>query len=94
MKYLISIGIVTVHFLVVAYACTPLFATFAEIPIRGANYDLGNQASIERALNVVRSTTIEEMRTFWSYVIWPLVALAGIDSVIIVGLIFRSSHGR
>jgi glucan phosphoethanolaminetransferase (alkaline phosphatase superfamily) len=92
-KYLISIGIVLVNLLVIVYACAPLFVTFAKIPVSGVGYDIGNRASIERALSAVRTKTIEEMRVFWSQFIWPLAVIAAIDTAAIVIIIFRRSKG-
>jgi hypothetical protein len=76
MKWFCASLLVIVNFVVILHAITPLYITFAELPVEGVAFEVGNKPSIDRALMRVRSQTIEQFRDFWSGHIWPLAWLA------------------
>jgi hypothetical protein len=91
-KWILSIVLLTLNVVIIFWAATYEFATFAQLPPKDVHYVVGDKASIETALIKNRSDAIEDMRGFFGR---PVLILSGLAVVnLTVGLILLFTRKR
>lgn len=91
-KWILSIFLLVLNVVIIFWAATYEFATFAQLPPKDVHYVAGDKGSIETALIKTRSDAIEEMREFFGR---PVFILSGLTLVnLTVGLILLFTRIR
>lgn len=91
-KWLISTLLISVTLVVVIWAYSPLFITYAQVMPSDIKYEIGNKESIEQAIISVEHRTIEYLREVHGDSILALSALALLNAIIAAVFILKRKN--
>lgn len=90
-KWILSIFLLALNSVVIFWAVSYQFVTFAQIMPTGVQYVAGDKASIDSAIIKVRSDTTEGMREFFTRPVLILSGLTLFNLVICLFLLLKKS---